>query len=188
MTEFACNTEKKECMFGDCGQCKDNRLEYNKDVEYEDVEWTEWAIKTEKRKIKTEKSYQEKDISITIKELKKGSVDELVNKFEDQLIRYKKYLFTIKNQYNYYRQKKQSIKERECIVHIDFSENYICKMSSEIHSTHFGASKHQLSLHTGVYYIGNNSNQTTFCSLGESKSWSTCHMGPPETNFKKNQR
>lgn len=55
MTEFACNTEKKECMFGDCGQCKDNRLEYNKDVEYEDVEWTEWAIKTEKRKIKTGK-------------------------------------------------------------------------------------------------------------------------------------
>jgi hypothetical protein len=105
-------------MFGDCGQCKDNRLDYNKDVEYEDVEWTEWAIKTEKRKIKTGKSYQKKDISITIKEFKKGSVDELVNKFEDQLIRYKKHLFTIRNQYSYYRQKKQSIKERECIVHI----------------------------------------------------------------------
>jgi hypothetical protein len=174
MTEFACNTEKKECMFGDCGQCKDNRLEYNKDVEYEDVEWTEWAIKTEKRKIKTEKSYQEKDISITIKELRKGSVDELVNKFEDQLIRYKKHLFTIRNQYSYYRQKKQSIKERECIVHIDFSENYICKMSSEIQSMNFGASKHQLSLHTGVYYIGNNSNQTTFCTVSEN-----LNHGPP---------
>lgn len=174
MTEFACNTEKKECMFGDCGQCKDNRLEYNKDVEYEDVEWTEWAIKTEKRKIKTGKSYQTKDISITMKEFKKGSVDELVNKFEDQLIRYKKHLFTIRNQYSYYRQKKQSIKERECIVHIDFSENYICKMSSEIQSMHFGASKHQLSLHTGVYYIGNNSNQTTFCTVSEN-----LNHGPP---------
>lgn len=123
-------------MFGDCGQCKDNRLEYNKDVEYEDVEWTEWAIKTENKNRKNHTN--KKDISITIKELKKGSVDELVNKFEDQLIRYKKHLFTIRNQYSYYRQKKQSIKERECIVHIDFSENYICKMSSEIQSMHFG--------------------------------------------------
>jgi hypothetical protein len=33
----------------------DNRLEYNKDVEYEDVEWTEWAIKTEKQKNHTKK-------------------------------------------------------------------------------------------------------------------------------------
>jgi hypothetical protein len=59
---------------------------------------------------------------------------------------------------------KLSVLMGECIVHIDFSENFTCKMSSEIQSMHFGASKHQLSLHTAVYYIGNNSNQTTFCT------------------------
>ena len=177
MTEFACNTEKKECMFGDCGQCKDNRLEYNKDVEYEDVEWTEWAIKTEKRKIKTEKSYQENDISITIKELKKGSVDELVNKFEDQLIRYKKHLFTIRNQYSYYRQKKQSIKEL-------YLQNVIRNTEYSLWSIKTST----ISPHRSLLYRKQFKPDYILHSLGESKSWSTCHMGPPETNFKKESK
>ena len=60
------------------------------------------------------------------------------------------------------------MKEGECIVHIDFSENYVCKMASEIQSMHFGASKHQLYLYTGVYYIGTNQNQNTCCTVSEN--------------------
>ncbi|XP_052243392.1 uncharacterized protein LOC127853150 [Dreissena polymorpha] len=39
------------------------------------------------------------------------------------------------------------------MVHIDFSENYACKYSDEIQSMHFGGSRNQLSLHTGVIYL-----------------------------------
>ena len=35
---------------------------------------------------------------------------------------------------------------------MDFSENYNCKYSTEIHSVHFCASRQQVTLHTGMFY------------------------------------
>ncbi|XP_046554961.1 uncharacterized protein LOC124264267 isoform X2 [Haliotis rubra] len=52
--------------------------------------------------------------------------------------------------------------------HIDFSENYVCKLGSEIQSMHFGASKKQLSLHTGVYFCKNENGPQTFCTVSEN--------------------
>ena len=40
----------------------------------------------------------------------------------------------------------------EAYILVDFSENYVCKYSKEVQSVHFGASKAQISLHTGVLY------------------------------------
>ena len=53
-------------------------------------------------------------------------------------------------------------------MHIDFSENYVCKMQNEVLSAHFGASKKQISLHTGVYYVGHDGEANTFCTISES--------------------
>ena len=50
----------------------------------------------------------------------------------------------------------------------DFSENYVCKMQNEVLSAHFGASKKQISLHTGVYYVGHDGEANTFCTISES--------------------
>nr|CAI5852334.1 unnamed protein product [Callosobruchus analis] len=36
------------------------------------------------------------------------------------------------------------------LVHMDFSENYVCKYSCEVQSAHFGGSKPQITLHTAV--------------------------------------
>ena len=52
----------------------------------------------------------------------------------------------------------------EVTVHIDFSENYICRYS-EIQSVHFGGSHRQTSLHTGVYYTTKGT--TSFCSTSD---------------------
>jgi hypothetical protein len=57
---------------------------------------------------------------------------------------------------------------KDVLIHIDFSENYIAKLSSAIQSAHFGASQRQITLHTGVYYVGPNSMPETFCSLSDS--------------------
>ncbi|XP_052809542.1 uncharacterized protein LOC128238012 [Mya arenaria] len=40
----------------------------------------------------------------------------------------------------------------ELLIHMDFSENYNCKLDSEIQSMHFGASQRQVSVHTGIIY------------------------------------
>ena len=46
-------------------------------------------------------------------------------------------------------------------------------MGTEIQSMHFGASKKQLSLHTGIQYIGENQKHETFCTVSEN-----LHHGP----------
>ena len=46
------------------------------------------------------------------------------------------------------------------MIVIDFSENYYCKYSAEIQSVHFGASKKQISLHTGVFFYFDSDSET----------------------------
>ena len=41
-------------------------------------------------------------------------------------------------------------------------------MQNEVLSAHFGASKKQISLHTGVYYVGHVGEANTFCTISES--------------------
>lgn len=66
---------------------------------------------------------------------------------------------------------KSNIGVNEIAIHIDFAENYVLKFSSEVQSMHFGASKKQLSLHTGVYYIRKDKEPVKsigFCSVSEN--------------------
>ena len=61
--------------------------------------------------------------------------------------------------------------EKDCVVHIDFSENYSSKYGSEIQSMHFGGSRQQFTLHTAViYYKNKEENITTqcFCTISSS--------------------
>ena len=41
-------------------------------------------------------------------------------------------------------------------------------MQNEVLSAHCGASKKQISLHTGVYYVGHDGEANTFCTISES--------------------
>lgn len=50
----------------------------------------------------------EKKINITVKDTIVKSVSDLVDKFEDDLVRYKKYVFTIRAQYEYYKNRQDS--------------------------------------------------------------------------------
>ncbi|KAG8273454.1 hypothetical protein J6590_019161 [Homalodisca vitripennis] len=58
----------------------------------------------------------------------------------------------------------------ELLVRIDFSENYIAKHTEEIQSAHFGASKRQITLNTGLYYVKNKSGKLvakSFCTVSD---------------------
>ena len=84
----------------------------------------------------------------------------------------------------HYRDLKSSLKENEVhvLLHIDLAENYLSKMSKEIQSMHFGASKSQITLHTGVYYVKQQSNPTSFCTVSDSVNHSPAgiwaYLGP----------
>ncbi|KAK6187258.1 hypothetical protein SNE40_005324 [Patella caerulea] len=169
---IVCDTNSLMCMHGKCVDCENIKLE-TVESQLDEVEWCEWQNKVETRKIKVGKREEIKEVKITVKEKVKGSISQLIEQTEMQLDRYRKHMFTIKKQFDYYKKKKESLGKNECLMQVDFSENYICKLSSKIHSMHFGASKKQLSLQTGVYFIGQNSKPFTFCTVSEN-----LHHGP----------
>lgn len=61
-----------------------------------------------------------------------------------------------------------NLRDYEALIICDFSENYDTKMSEEIQSLHFGASKGQVTLHTGVIYSQNKCQ--SFCSVSPNIS------------------
>ena len=134
-----------------------------------EVAWTQWKSIKEERTIKD----KVQQVSLTLKKEEKGTVRELVTGFNEQLKQFKKHQFNICHQYRHYRSLRQQMKDNECLIHIDFSENYVAKLASAISSAHYGASKHQITLHTGVYYLGPSGKPKPFCSLTDS-----LHHGP----------
>ena len=66
----------------------------------------------------------------------------------------------------------------ECIIHINFAESYLCKYSTEIQSVHFGERHRQVTLHTGVLYIGGKSDVKTFCTISDSTDHSRAGIWP----------
>ena len=49
---------------------------------------------------------------------------------------------------------RETLTQNDVVIHIDYSENYACKYSREIKETHFGGGNQQVTLHTGVLYLG----------------------------------
>lgn len=75
--------------------------------------------------------------TITIKKDIQMKEDELVAQFQDRLFIFMKHLFNIHWEHNAYTNVRESLTAKDALIHIDFSENYSCKLSNEIQSVHF---------------------------------------------------
>ena len=161
----SCDTKAKKCMYGECTSCEESEMPLCTNVDMnEKTTWTKWATIKETRIIKD----KPKVVSLMVKQDVEGSIGDLVNECKCLLERYKRHSFNIIHQHHHYRSLQQTMGETECLVHIDFSENYVCKLREEVQSMHFGASKKQVTLHTGVVYIGKNEHKWGFCSMSDS--------------------
>ncbi|KAF2903914.1 hypothetical protein ILUMI_02262 [Ignelater luminosus] len=142
----ACNPSNNQCMLGACRNKCDNKerliavIQYDKINMDDEINFQQWA---------------------TIKEERL-----LINLLHSKLIDYKKHVIVMLHQLKELQTKKQTIEDDELILHIDFAKNYVAKYSTEIQSMHFGASKTQLSLHTGVYHT--HFSKKPFCSVSDT--------------------
>lgn len=125
--------------------------------------------------------------SMTTREDAHGTAETLVDEFRDTLKKTCRHFYNIRHQYAALRSLKETMKENEAMVHIDFSENYACKYDKEIQSVHFGPSQTQITLHTGViYYKGDCT--TSFCTVSDCTNhgppaiWA--HLNPVLANVK----
>ena len=149
ISSVVCSMNEQDCMYRTCQQCKDNLKNIYKDEgkhsSSEDIiRYFEWENTSEVRK--TAKG----DIKINVvsKVEKQDSVKNLCQVFEKDLVKLMPHQYRITHQYVAVKTIKTKMACDECVLQVDFSENYSCKAATEIQAMHFGGSRKQISLHT----------------------------------------
>ncbi|CAH2101378.1 unnamed protein product [Euphydryas editha] len=113
-----------------------------------------------------QRDHTEKTTKKTVKTEKNGTITQLLRDFENDIKPFKKHYFNNIHQQEKYQYIINNLKENEAVVICDFSENYETKLSEEIQSMHFGASKSQITLHTGMVYLQELSQ--SFCTVSQN--------------------
>ena len=153
LSQVCCNVDQHRCMLRECDSC------YEKVVQFSDqsgvpndesvVIWSQWTTVNQEY----EKDGKTKTTKVTKKLVKRGTLMELKGSFSDSVKTVlAPHVYVIRHQFRTYRHLKQTLDVNEVVIHIDFSENYLCKHGAAVQSAHFGASNEQATLHTGVIY------------------------------------
>lgn len=74
---------------------------YDKKKRNDEIQWEEWTTKSEKREIKRGNKFERKNVTFTVEETISNNVSNLVDKFDNQIKRYRSHSINIKNQYRY---------------------------------------------------------------------------------------
>lgn len=161
--DLVCNTDNKDCMYRVCQNCSTSHVQFHvTDVDTESmVEYFEW--KTIRKEVPCKEKM--KTVTMTVKVKEKATIKNLMNDFENDLMKCCSHLYNIRHQYLSIRQLKEKLTSEDMLLHIDFSENYTGKYDQEIQSVHFGGSSKQISLHTGVLYTEGTT--IPFCSMSD---------------------
>lgn len=125
----------------------------------------QWKSKTEVKK--SEKTGEIIKLKLTVKEDLQAQVQEICDLLLEQAENFMGHLLRIRRQYKAVKELKQILSPREIVVHFDFAEGFECKYGIEVQSMHFGASRQQISLHTGVLYSHGKPPQC-FCTVSDA--------------------
>lgn len=161
INSVTCNPNSRDCMYNECKDCKFKTVTFSNPTD-EKIIWWEWMRKEEIY----ENDGKQKKVNKMVKNKREGLTDELKALFVRELPAFKRHAYNIRQQYRAYRQCLDNLKQNEVAIHIDFSENYNCKMAEEVQGHHFGASRNQITLHTGVLYFANQS-RVSFSSVSD---------------------
>ncbi|XP_050513116.1 uncharacterized protein LOC126888787 [Diabrotica virgifera virgifera] len=164
ISAVTCTPHNEECLSRQCKTCKEIQVPVNEFNANSQCQYQKWCTKKESRvSSKTGKTII---VQITLKEDITISHYNLV---QEVFLLLPKYMLHVRNIYHQHRTLstiKKSLNESKLLLHIDFSENYSCKYSSEAQSVHFGASRQQITLHTGVAY--SKDRVSSFCTISPS--------------------
>jgi hypothetical protein len=166
LKQVCCDINSKSCMLRECVSCSDKSVDFHKPGINSDgntVFWSEWKSASQEYT----KNGEVKTAKLMTKSVRKGSIMELKTELKDAICnQFAHHVYNIRHQFRAYRLLKETMRVTEAIIHIDFSENYMCKHAAEVQSAHFGASCHQATIHTGVMYTC--SGHVSFASISDS--------------------
>lgn len=166
VTQVVCDTSNRACMYRQCPSCKTKGISVKGSSAQ--VVYEQWVTEKIVRPGAKGKMYE---VQLTTKKKKITTTQELAEEFNSQLPVYMKHVYDTSHQFQFLAKLKKNLKRSEVHVVMDFSENYKCKYASEIQSVHFGASKKQISMHTGAYYYRTKDGElecVSFCSVSEN--------------------
>ncbi|KAG8328972.1 hypothetical protein J6590_108690 [Homalodisca vitripennis] len=164
VNSLCCSEKTVKCLFRDCEKCQEKIILYNEFSASDSTSFNKWIDENVEVIIKGNK----KQVKKATKKTFTCTIGDLVEEIEKNIITYMFHCGRIKGQYKAVSDKKENLQQDEIIIHIDFSENYNGKFSEEIQSVHFGGSRSQITLHTGVLYV-KDQKPISFCTVSESK-------------------
>lgn len=138
-----CEEAKQNCYFNLCSDCNVN---YNFEANSIDHMSDKIAKICQWQAVVEDKIRREKKV------VKSLNVNQLIEMFNLQLKAISQHQFKIVNQFKKSHQLKE-LSSEDAVLHIDFSQNYNLKVNKEIQAAAFGASKQQISIHTGMLYV-----------------------------------
>lgn len=166
---MCCKQMDSKCLLRECMNCKHQNIQAG-EFTNKLVPFSQWTTVSTKVVIKG----TEKTIKKSTKTTTPTALVEIYNKLHGSLNDFLTHSGNIFHQYNEISSLKSSLGLNEVLFHIDFSQNYECKFEQEIQSFHFGGSRTQITLHTGVLYLKDKSGIVTphsFCTFATS----LCH-------------
>ncbi|XP_022078608.1 uncharacterized protein LOC127533326 [Acanthochromis polyacanthus] len=148
LSHIVCDLKNKKCMFRQCAKCCYNDIELAVPNNSETISWYQWT----KERVSTEgKTYTH-----FVKKAFTGTWGDLLKIFNEKLDSLAKHHYIWIHQAEQCRFLKNTLQNDEAVVHMDFSENYACKMNVEVQAFHFGGSRQQATVHTCMVYTAEN--------------------------------
>lgn len=163
-----CDVKSKKCAYGECKTCINKHIDFvmGENDMNDRISWNEWVLNTHEYKPKNNND-ETKTTKRVDKEIKTGSLNFLIDGFKKELEDFKVHSYNIIHQYKEYCRCTKNLNKHTIALHIDFSENYACKLAKEIQAMHFDGSRHQITIHTGILY-SKKGNQS-FASMSSNK-------------------
>lgn len=88
----------------------------------------------------------------TFKKIVHAPAGDVTLLFTQNLSKFMGHVARISHQYKVCDHIKRNLINKDVLLHIDFAKNFTTQYAEEPQSVHFGASREQITLHTGVFY------------------------------------
>lgn len=134
VSSIVCDPKNKECMDRVCQKCCFDEVEVP-ETDLTDISWEQWE--------RVKSTNGEKTFANMLKQTKTGTIQDLKVLFHKKLEALAIHQFNWVRQTEQFCELKQNLTAYEAVLHIDFSENYACKMNTAIQAYHFGGSQNR---------------------------------------------
>lgn len=169
---IVCDPKNKDCMDRVCAKCCFDEVEFPETESSSEVTWDQWKRVTS--------TNGKRMFGNMVKQIYTGTIKDLMELFSQKLESLAIHQFNWLHQAEQFRYLKQNITGCEAVLHVDFSENYACKLNTEVQAFHFGGSRQQATIHTAVLYTvhGTKSYATLSDSLRHDERAVWAHLEP----------